>query len=55
MAGNTTIYKHASNVPMCLAAIQELFDDAGFPEGVFTKLFINSSQSEQIIAHPYIK
>lgn len=54
MAGNTTIYKHASNVPMCLAAIQDLFDEAGFPTWVFTKLFISSRQSEQILAHKHV-
>lgn len=55
LAGNTQLYKHSSNVPMCLEAIQALFDDAGFPEGVFTALYITSSQSEQIIAHPAVQ
>lgn len=55
LAGNTQLYKHASNVPMCLEAIQALFDDAGFPQGVFTALFITSSQSEMIIAHPAVQ
>lgn len=55
LAGNTQVYKHASNVPMCLEAIGQLFVDAGFPVGVFTPLYINSSQSEQIIAHPAIQ
>jgi succinate-semialdehyde dehydrogenase/glutarate-semialdehyde dehydrogenase len=55
MAGNTTIYKHASNVPMCLAAIHHLFEQAGFPQGVFTKLFISASQSEHILAHPHVR
>ncbi len=55
MAGNTVVYKHASNVPMCLAAIQDLFDEAGFPQGVFTKLFIRSSQSDHILKNWHIK
>lgn len=55
LAGNTQIYKHASNVPMCLEAIQALFDDAGFPQGVFTALYITSWQSEMIIAHPAVQ
>lgn len=28
LAGNTVIYKHASNVPLCAAAIEQLFNDA---------------------------
>lgn len=55
LAGNTQVYKHASNVPMCLEAIQALFDDAGFPEWVFTALYISSSQSEHIISHPAVQ
>lgn len=55
LAGNTQLYKHASNVPMCLEAIQTLFDDAEFPQGVFTALYITSSQSEMIIAHPAVQ
>jgi succinate-semialdehyde dehydrogenase/glutarate-semialdehyde dehydrogenase len=55
IAGNTVVYKHASNVPLCLQAIEQLFLDAGFPSGVFTKLFVTSSQSEMIIAHDAIQ
>lgn len=54
LAGNTQIYKHASNVPRCALAIQKLFDDAWFPHGVYTNLFISWSQSELIIAHPCV-
>lgn len=55
LAGNTVLYKHASNVPLCLQAIQHLFDDAWFPSGVFTALYINADQSAYIIAHNAIQ
>ena len=32
LAGNTQVYKHASNVPLCAQAIEQLFVEAGFPE-----------------------
>ena len=54
MAGNTTVYKHSSDVPMCAAKIEELFLKAGFPVGVYQNLFIKSSQSEYIISHEHI-
>ena len=55
MAGNTAVLKHASNVPGCAIAIEELFREAGFPENVFRTLLIGSSQVEKVIRHPAIK
>lgn len=55
MAGNTAVLKHASNVPGCAMAIEELFREAGFPENVFRTLLIGSSQVEKVIRHPVIK
>ena len=55
LAGNTQIYKHASNVPMCAQQIEEFFRLAGFPEGVYTNIFISSSQSELILAHKLVR
>lgn len=55
MAGNTTIYKHASNVPFCAAKIQDLFNQAGFPAWVYTNIYISWSQSEHIIANPLVQ
>ncbi|MGF1747688.1 NAD-dependent succinate-semialdehyde dehydrogenase [Vibrio cionasavignyae] len=50
MAGNSVVFKHASNVPQCALAITELFERAGFPKHLVNHLFIASSQSELIIA-----
>lgn len=49
MAGNTVLVKHAGNVPQCAAALQDLFDDSGFPAGVFTNLFVPVEFVESII------
>jgi len=50
MAGNTGVLKHASNVPECALAIENVFVEAGFPAGVFRTLMISASQVERVIA-----
>lgn len=55
MAGNTAVLKHASNVPGCAIAIEDLFREAGFPENVFKVLLIGSNQVEKVICHSAIK
>ncbi|MCO6474497.1 MAG: NAD-dependent succinate-semialdehyde dehydrogenase [Melioribacteraceae bacterium] len=55
MAGNIGLLKHASNVPMSAIAIEEIFKDAGFPNGAFTTLLIGSSKVEKVINHKYVK
>jgi len=54
LAWNTQIYKHSSNVPMVAIKIEELFKKAGFPEWVYTNVFVSSSLSEHIISNKYI-
>ena len=54
MAGNTVILKHASNVPQCSAAIENLMKDVGLPDGVFTNLYATHAQSDRIIADPRV-
>lgn len=54
MAGNTAILKHASNVPGCALAIEEIFREAGFPENVFRTLMIPSDRVETVIANRHI-
>jgi acyl-CoA reductase-like NAD-dependent aldehyde dehydrogenase len=55
LAGNTVLLKHASNVPGCAAALEELFNEAGFPEGVFRNLAIGSDAVEGVIADPRVR
>jgi succinate-semialdehyde dehydrogenase/glutarate-semialdehyde dehydrogenase len=53
-AGNVGLLKHASNVPQCALALEELFAEAGAPPGVFQTLLIGSERVEAIIADPRV-
>lgn len=55
MAGNVGVLKHSSNVCGCALAIEEVFRDAGFPEGCFNTLLVSSKSVDNIIAHPVIR
>ena len=54
MAGNTAILKHASNVPQCALAIEEVFRESGFPANAFRTLFVRGSDTAQLIEHPAV-
>ena len=54
MAGNTGLLKHASNVPQCALAIEDVFKEAGLPEGVFSSLMIKASQVAVVIEDPRV-
>ena len=49
-AGNVGLLKHASNVPQSALAIEEVFREAGLPEGVFQTLMIGPGAVERIVA-----
>ncbi|GGZ75618.1 succinate-semialdehyde dehydrogenase [Ignatzschineria indica] len=53
-AGNTLILKHASNIPQCALAFEQLMKDAGLPEGVFQNLFIEHDDVELVLADPRV-
>jgi succinate-semialdehyde dehydrogenase/glutarate-semialdehyde dehydrogenase len=57
MAGNGVVLKHASNVPGCALAVEELFSDtaAGFPHGLFRTVLVPGSRVESLIADPRIQ
>ncbi|HKV37304.1 MAG TPA: NAD-dependent succinate-semialdehyde dehydrogenase [Pyrinomonadaceae bacterium] len=54
MAGNVGLLKHASNVPQCALAIEDIFRRAGFPEGAFQTLLIGSDKVEGILKDPRV-
>jgi succinate-semialdehyde dehydrogenase/glutarate-semialdehyde dehydrogenase len=49
MAGNVGLLKHASNVPQCALAIENIFRRAGFPEGAFQTLLIGAETVQRVI------
>ena len=55
MAGNAALLKHASNVPGCALAIEDIFHKADFPANIFRTLLIGSNQVEAIIQNPLVK
>jgi len=55
IAGNVGLLKHASNVPQCALAIEEIFCRAGFDDGVFQTLLIEPEQVEKIIVDSRVK
>jgi len=54
MAGNVGILKHASNVPRCALAIEDIVRRAGFPEGTFQSLLIGADEVARLIEDPRV-
>jgi len=55
MAGNIGVLKHASNVPGCALAIEEVFRQAGFPDHALRTLLVGGSRVDSIIEHAGVK
>ncbi len=54
VAGNTGLLKHASNVPQCALAIEEVVHEAGVPEGAFRTLLIRAADVARVIRDPRV-
>ncbi len=54
MAGNAGLLKHASNVPQCALAIEDILHRAGFPRDIFQTLLIGSDAVDAVIADPRV-
>ncbi|MDB5542121.1 MAG: yneI [Devosia sp.] len=55
LAGNTTIVKHAENVPACAEGLEKVFADAGMPDGVLVNLRVDHPTVATLIADPRIR
>lgn len=55
MAGNTVVLKHAANVPQAALAMQQLYLDAGAPEGLLTNIFASHDATDSILADQRIR
>lgn len=55
MAGNTILLKHASNIPQCAQVMEDIFLEAGAPEGVYQNLFIPGKKATELVADERIK
>jgi succinate-semialdehyde dehydrogenase/glutarate-semialdehyde dehydrogenase len=54
MAGNVGLLKHSSNVPQCALAIEEILCRAGFANGEFQTLLIESKQVARVLDDPRV-
>ncbi|MGE0407090.1 MAG: NAD-dependent succinate-semialdehyde dehydrogenase [Candidatus Korobacteraceae bacterium] len=54
MAGNVGLLKHASNVPQCALAIEEIFLEAGFPDGSFQALLMDVADVPLVLDDPRV-
>jgi len=53
--GNTILLKHAPQCPQSAEAMQEIFNDAGFPDGAYVNIYATNEQIEWVIADPRVR
>ncbi|HLJ04479.1 MAG TPA: NAD-dependent succinate-semialdehyde dehydrogenase [Solirubrobacteraceae bacterium] len=53
--GNTILLKHAPQCPESAAAMEEIFRQAGFPEGAYINIYATNEQIEWVIADPRVR
>lgn len=54
-AGNTVLLKHASNTLGCAHALEDLYKEAGFPEGVYQEMVVGHEAIDKLLSDPRVK
>lgn len=55
MIGNPILLKHAPQCPESALAMEQIFKDAGFPDGAYVNIFASNDQVAELIADPRIQ
>jgi succinate-semialdehyde dehydrogenase/glutarate-semialdehyde dehydrogenase len=55
VVGNTILLKHAPQCPESAAAIEQMYRDAGFPDGAYVNIYATNEQIEWVIADPRVR
>ena len=55
LAGNAGILKHAPNVSRCALEIEQVFQEAGFPDGLFRAVLLSNEAAAGVIADPRVR
>jgi succinate-semialdehyde dehydrogenase / glutarate-semialdehyde dehydrogenase len=53
--GNTILLKHAPQCPQSAEAMEQMFSDAGFPDGAYVNIYATNEQIEWVIADPRVR
>ena len=55
MAGNSGLLKHAGNVSGCALAVESVFREAGFPDGLFRAALVDTSRVAGLVSAPEVR
>lgn len=55
MAGNAVLLKHSPNVSGCALAIEKIFEESGFPDGIFKTILVDVDKVPYIMEHDYVQ
>ena len=55
VVGNTILLKHAPQCPESAGAIEQIYHDAGFPDGAYINIYASNEQIEWVIADPRVR
>src|SRR5260221_10488344 len=52
--GNSILLKHAAQCPESAEALEQIYGEAGFPDGAYVNIYATHDQVESVIADPRV-